>query len=120
MARRDFFYYPWRGFISPIYFYYHAKAMENVIRHQDLILDGEVFTPQCDVAEMTVSGVRSADEALILVGNYAGAQETCAVKAPFDKATVTDVLTGKVLAPAELQALKVPKHRIRLLHWKRL
>ncbi len=114
-----FFYYPWRGFVSPVYFYYHARAMQNVIRHQDLILDGEVFTPQCSQPKMTVSGVRNGDEALVLVGNYLGAQETCAVQAPFDQAAVTDVLTGKALAPADLKELQVPRHRVRLLHWRR-
>ena len=117
---RGFFYYPWRGFISPIYFYYHSKAMQNVIKHQDLLFGGEIYTPKCDNAEMTSSGVKSDDEALILVGNYLGAKENCIIDAPFKAASVTDVLTGRELAPADLQDLKVPNHRVRLLHWKRI
>ena len=115
-----FFYYPWRGFISPIYFYYHAKAMENVIRHQELILTGEIFTPQCNRAEMSLSGVKNDNEALMLIGNYLGIQEDCAVKVPFDKALVTDILNGRELPLSEMQKLKVPRHRIRLLHLKRI
>ena len=114
-----FFYYPWRGFISPIYFYYHAKAMQNVIKHQELIFTGEIFTPQCNQADMSLSGVKDQNEALILVGNYLGTKETCAIKPPFEASTVTDVLTGKVLPPSELQKLNVPLHRVRLLHLRR-
>ena len=114
-----FFYYPWRGFISPIYFYYHSKAMQNVIRHQELILNGELFTPQCNVAEMTLSGVKSRDEALVLVGNYLGVDEECAVQAPFEPASITDVLTGQELSASELRTLKVPMRRVRLLYLKR-
>ena len=114
-----FFYYPWRGFISPIYFYYHAKAMQNVIKYQDLIFNGEIYTPNCDNAEMILSGVKNADEALILLGNYLGARENCIMEPPFKEGVVTDVLTGKELLPSDLRELKVPNHRIRLLHWKR-
>ncbi|MBQ9368066.1 MAG: hypothetical protein IJT83_09815 [Victivallales bacterium] len=114
-----FFYYPWRGFISPVFFYYHAKAMQNVVNHQDLIFNGEIYTPKCDNAEMIASGVKSADEALVLLGNYLGAREYCIIEPPFKEGVVTDVLTGKQLTPSDLRELKVPNHRVRLLHWKR-
>ncbi len=114
-----FFYYPWRGFISPIYFYYHAKAMQNVVKYQDLLFSGEIYTPKCDNAEMIASGVKNGDEALILLGNYLGARENCIIEPPFKEGIVTDVLTGRELTPSDLRELKVPNHRIRLLHWKR-
>ena len=89
--------------------------MRNMVRHQDLIFTGEIFTPRCDRAEMTLSGVRNSDEALILIGNYRGAEENCAVEAPFAEATVTDVQTGRKLSADEVKNLHVPRHRVRLL-----
>ncbi len=114
-----FFYYPWRGFVSPIYFYYHAKAMQNVIRHQELIFTGEIFTPKCDQANMTLSGIKTNNEALLLVGNYLGIKGNCCITPPFDATSVTDVLTGETIPPTELQKLNVPIHHVRLLHLTR-
>ena len=68
---------------------------------------------------MIASGVKSADEALVLLGNYLGAREYCIIEPPFKEGVVTDVLTGKQLTPSDLRELKVPNHRVRLLHWKR-
>ena len=117
---KGFFYYPWRGFISPIYFYYHAKAMKNVIRYQDLILNGEIFTPECSTPSMTVSGVKSDSEALLLIGNYQPAGNICNIKLPFEKAKITDVLTGEVIDMKTVSKLPVPDKRIRLLHLQKL
>lgn len=114
-----FCYYPWRGFVSPIYFHYHARAMQNIIRHQNLIFDGDVFTPGCDNPAMTVSGVRNADEALTLIGNYRRAPGGCRMEPPIAGAAARDVMTGRELSAEELAQLAVPPGRFRLLHWRR-
>ena len=116
---RGFFYYPWRGFISPIYFYYHAKAMQNVIKYQSLILTGEIFKPSCSEEKITVSGVKNAAEALILLGNYQSAPEKVSVTLPFANAEVFDVLNKKSIPQKELKALQVPNAKVRLLYIKK-
>lgn len=116
---RGFFYYPWRGFVSPIYFYYHAKAMQNVIKYQDLIFSGEIFKPDCSNTKISVSGVKTASEALVLLGNYQNAKESAALTAPIANAVVYDVLSNKSLTDEKLDALKVPVGKIRLLYFRK-
>ena len=114
-----FFYYPWRGFISPIYFYYHAKAMKNIIEHQKLIFEGTIYTPEISSKNMLASGVKSTDEALILVGNYLGMDKTTSVTLPFANAEITDVQTKEKVSAAELKNLPVANRKVRLLYFKR-
>lgn len=114
-----FCYFPWRGFVSPVYFYYHARAMNQIIRYQDLIFGGEIFTPECHNPVMTVSGVRNTDEALTLIGNYRRSADGCRIEPPIAGAAARDVLTGCELSAEELAQLSVPPGRFRLLHWRR-
>jgi hypothetical protein len=116
---KGFFYYPWRGFISPIYFYYHSKAMKNIIEHQKLIFEGEIYTPQVTGKDLIVSGVKNNNEALILIGNYHGMVNSCQVTLPFDNAEITDVQTKEKINPADLKNLPIKLKKIRLLHVKR-
>ena len=116
---KGFFYYPWRGFISPIYFYYHAKAMQNVIKHQELILKGTVFTPECSNKKITLSGVKNASEALVLAGNYQDEQHAFELKMPFDNAVIYDVLNNRNITAKELKTLKIPVGKVMLLHFRK-
>ena len=116
---KGFFYYPWRGFVSPIYFYYHSKAMKNVIEHQKLIFEGEIYTPQVIGKDLIVSGVKNSSEALILIGNYHGMVNSCQVTLPFDNAEITDVQTKEKINPADLKNLPIQLKKIRLLHARR-
>ena len=116
---RGFFYYPWRGFVSPIYFYYHAKAMQNVIKYQDLIFNGTIFTPVCSNSDITLSGVKSSSEALVLLGNYKNVTKAFSLPLPFDNAAIYDVLNNKNMTTAELEKLHIPTGKVMLLYFRK-
>lgn len=116
---KGFFYYPWRGFISPIYFYYHAKAMKNIIKYQDLILNGTVYTPERGNTAMSIAGVKNANEALILIGNYHSSDKPVRLTAPFDNAEVLDVLNNQKLSAEEVKNLRVPVKKVSLLYFRK-
>ena len=116
---KGFFYYPWRGFVSPIYFYYHAKAMQNVIKYQDLILSGEIYTPDHSDKNLTLSGVKNDNEALILAGNYLNPTGSWKITPPFADAVIYDVLNGRNLSKSELENLEIKAGKIRLLHFRK-
>ena len=116
---KGFFYYPWRGFVSPIYFYYHAKAMQNVIKYQDLILSGEIYTPACSDKNLTLSGVKNDNEALILAGNYLNPTGSWKITPPFADAVIYDVLNGRNLSKSDLENLEIKAGKVRLLHFRK-
>ena len=116
---KGFFYYPWRGFVSPIYFYYHAKAMYNAIKYQDLILSGTIYRPVCSDKDLTASGVKNSSEALILVGNYRSSKGITSITSPFEQAEIFDVLANKSIPFEEIKKLNVPVNKVRLLHFRK-
>lgn len=114
-----FLYYPWRGWVSPIYFYYHSQAMRNIITYQDLIFEGEIFTPSGSNPAMTYSGVKKSNEMLLLVGNYQHADERTTIQLPFTEiSTILDVLDHHNILTENPLQLDVPKEKIRLIYIK--
>ncbi len=110
-------YYCDSDFDTPLDYYYHAKALSLIAPYEDLIMDGQVMEPTGSNKLLTYSAIRRGREMLLLIGNYARAEEKTEVQLPFASVdTVQELRTGKKLSPAATLRLTVPKDDILLLY----
>ena len=65
-----------------------CMGMQNVIKYQDLILNGEIYTPDHNDKNLTLSGVKNDNEALILAGNYLNPTGSWKITPPFADAVI--------------------------------
>jgi hypothetical protein len=105
------------GDFDPLDYYYHAKALASLAPYQTLLQNGKPIPFKGDNAELTYTCFASESEALLLVGNYAGAANSkMDLQLPF-AATKKVVLDGKPL-PIKNNAVsfEVPAGSFRLLY----
>jgi hypothetical protein len=112
-----FTYFSYTDFDTPMFFYYHSKALAQIAPYEDIIVDGTIMTPVGSNAELTYSGVRLKNQILLLVGNYSHGNEMTKYTVPLQEIKeIKDLQTGKVIPVSNPLILKVPKGKIRLIY----
>ena len=109
-------YYQYGDFDSVDY-YYHAKALAELAPYQTLLQNGKPVVYKGDNPDLQYTCFASDKEALILVGNYAGAaSDTVNLKLPFS--SVTKVLLDEKSLPIKNNTvlLDVPIGEFRLIY----
>lgn len=91
---RGFTYY-WFGDFDPMDFYYHAEAIKELSRYQQLLQDGKPIVYKGDNPNLHYTAFADKDEALVMVSNYSGTSKTTVrLPLPFDSVTRI-LLNGK-------------------------
>ena len=113
-------YFDFNRFDTPLDFYYHAKAMEAVQDHEDLIVDGIPQDITGSNKTMLYSITVKGNEAILLVGNYDRANPETTIKLPFAPTVMKDLREKKNLKPqGSTLKLSVPRGGIRLIYLKK-
>jgi hypothetical protein len=102
-------YYDFIDFDSPMYYYYHARALALVAPYEQLLKNGDLRDASCNDAQIAVSAWGSRTEALVLVGNY---HRTSAAPAtvilPFANVTsIRNARTGEQRTPGRRISVNV-------------
>ena len=114
-----FTYFCYYDFDTPMDFYYHAKALKTLAPYQKLIMTGKVLFPTGSNKSMTYSGIRSATEMLLLIGNYTKCNPKTVFNVPFGQVQeVENLLTGKKITNSNKIKINVPKGKVVLLYIK--
>ena len=64
--------YFWFGDFDPMDFYYHSKALQTLAPYEKLLQTGKPIACKGDNPALHTTAFASANEALVLVGNYGG------------------------------------------------
>ena len=113
-------YFQFSDFDTPQDFFYHAKALAEIAPYEDLIMDGEVLEPAGSNKELIYSGVKKANEMLLLIGNYRKVKDTgTIIELPMESVSqIKDLRSGQLLKSERTLKIDVPAGEIRLLHIK--
>lgn len=107
-------YYGYGEFDNALDFYYHCKALAKIAPYEDLLLDGQVLEPNGSNPELFYSGIQKGEQALLLVGNYRRAAESCTLSSPLQTTRrIVDAENGQTLPGLTIE---VPKGGFRLLY----
>ncbi|MDD5596389.1 MAG: discoidin domain-containing protein [Victivallaceae bacterium] len=110
-------YYSYGDFDTPLYFYYHAKALAEVAPYENIIVNGEIIELVGTNKGLTYSGVVLKNQMLLLVGNYAHNNEMTEYSIPLNGVKeIKDLQTGKLLKSSQTLTIKVPKGKIRFFY----
>lgn len=103
---------------DPMDFYYHAVAMKRLAPFQLLLKNGHLIEVHADNEDLACSAFGNDQEALVLLGNYSGAEDavTRLDFGPREVASVTNLMNGQPLALAESEEFRIGPGMHLLLH----
>jgi hypothetical protein len=112
-------YYKFEDF-DPLDFYYHSKALAELAPYQKLLQEGKPIAYKGDNPDLHYTAFASANEALVLVGNYNNSSKTQANLPSLVKSASKVLLAGKQLATKNnAVSIDVPPGEFRLLYFSK-
>ena len=111
--------YAFHSLESPLDYTYLANAMKQLLPFEEFLLKAPLADVPCKSGKLAVTARGMGDDLLLLVGNYGGLIPAEAeFQLPRKPAAVTDLTTGKEIAPAQTLKLTADKKSYRFIHVK--
>ena len=104
---------------SPLDYTYIANAMRQLLPFEEFLMKAPLATVPCSSTKVAVTARALDDDMLLLVGNYGGLlPESAEFQLPRQPLAITDLTTGRKIAPAKKLKLTVDKDSYRFVHVK--
>ena len=111
--------YAFHSLESPLDYTYIANAMKQLLPFEEFLLKAPLVEVPGKSGKLAVTARGMGDDLLLLVGNYGGLIPAEAeFQLPRQPAAVTDLTTGKEIAPAQDLKLTADKDSYRFIHVK--
>ena len=111
--------YAFHSLESPLDYTYIAKAMKQLLPFEEFLLTSPLVAVPCSSRKVAVTARGMGDELLLLVGNYGGLlPESAEFQLPRRPLSITDLASGRKIAPAQKLKLTVDKDSYRFVHIK--
>ena len=93
--------------------------MKQLLPFEEFLLKAPLVTIPCSSRKVAVTARGMGDELLLLVGNYGGLlPESAEFQLPRRPLAITDLASGRKIAPAQKLKLTVDKDSYRFVHIK--